>query len=582
MIEARIAEVRVRVRTDIPDATEIRPAAERMVRAALGRCAELLEEKAPGRIVFIRRLPLHWRQEETVVDDATHIEELARAAADTIERISRPPVIDPPPSDDGAVIFDDEAHLRASQLVALARGRSAWFYAALEDPEAVDPLATLAAPERRATAQATLFRLAREGVLAEVLAARPSPAVAVFAAALGCDLQQVSPPVQPIHAEVDRRDLVAGHVDRVAELRTIASNWPTLTPPARLLALRVHAAVLLDAEFATPQAIALANAVLLGSSPLSVKSPELEDDAPVAQSPELAATSFEPEDAAEIISTRCGGLFYLCACVQELDLAESLWKACLPEGVVLAAAASALLGPAFADDAAPTLFGGITAIPACPEVTSEQHAEIAVTTCAALAAALPRRELADIPPAFVRLVEHPTGRLLVVTADNLPFAFFAWPAATPERLLAGLRALLDTWPHQGTLTATPALASLDTSGRLRPTHKDKPHSLFLPNASSSYAVALLSLVAGAPALLFATRAGDVAIESVEAFVTHRLAYAARVQRRAERIDVIFSSDAFDLDVRRAGLDRDPGWLPWLQRTVRFVFEERGPEGGERA
>ena len=28
----------------------------------------------------------------------------------------------------------------------------------------------------------------------------------------------------------------------------------------------------------------------------------------------------------------------------------------------------------------------------------------------------------------------------------------------------------------------------------------------------------------------------------------------------------------DLDIRRAGLDIDPGWLPWLGRVVRFRYE----------
>jgi hypothetical protein len=34
----------------------------------------------------------------------------------------------------------------------------------------------------------------------------------------------------------------------------------------------------------------------------------------------------------------------------------------------------------------------------------------------------------------------------------------------------------------------------------------------------------------------------------------------------------------DLDVRRAGLDRDPGWVPWLGRCVRFEFVERPSVG----
>ena len=30
-------------------------------------------------------------------------------------------------------------------------------------------------------------------------------------------------------------------------------------------------------------------------------------------------------------------------------------------------------------------------------------------------------------------------------------------------------------------------------------------------------------------------------------------------------------DAVSPDLRRAGLDLDPGWLPWLGAVVRFVY-----------
>jgi hypothetical protein len=37
------------------------------------------------------------------------------------------------------------------------------------------------------------------------------------------------------------------------------------------------------------------------------------------------------------------------------------------------------------------------------------------------------------------------------------------------------------------------------------------------------------------------------------------------------IDVRMAADDVDTDVRRAGLDLDPGWLPWLGAVVRFVY-----------
>lgn len=39
------------------------------------------------------------------------------------------------------------------------------------------------------------------------------------------------------------------------------------------------------------------------------------------------------------------------------------------------------------------------------------------------------------------------------------------------------------------------------------------------------------------------------------------------------IDVVLDLEQTDIDIRRAGLDLDPGWLPWLGVVVRFVYEQ---------
>jgi hypothetical protein len=557
MIQEGIGEVRLRVRTDVPDASEIRPAAERMVRAVLERCAAEIETRMPGRIVLVRRLPLLWRIDESLLDDAEQVKELARAAADAIERMAGPRVLDPPP-ESGAVIFEDEPHLRAGHLLALARGQPAWFHASLEeDLSGIDPWAELAAPEQRPITYATLRILARAGVLAEVLASWPASAVAVFAAAIGCN----GHPVAQVQSEPAR----------VAELAEIAATWPPLAGPARTLALRIHAAVMLDAELPSPAPAALAAAVMHSSAGLRgfpAYAREERESAAVAVAPEEPAEPEEP--AAEAIPTRCAGLFYLLDRIQELDLGESLWKSCLPEGAVLAAAASALLGPTFAPDPAPALFGGVPVPAVSPEVTAEQHAEIAIATCAALAQALPRRGLSNLPPVFVSLHGHAAGRLLVAAAEGSPFAFFTWSAAAPQMLRAGLRALLDAWPHRGLLAAPPALCALDTTGRLRPRSDALATPLFFPTAP------LPVLVVGASCTLFAARARMAPLATAEQFVTRFFAHQGTVRLTHDRMDIILSEAEIDLDARRAGLDRDPGWIPWLRRTVRFIFEEPQP------
>jgi len=37
------------------------------------------------------------------------------------------------------------------------------------------------------------------------------------------------------------------------------------------------------------------------------------------------------------------------------------------------------------------------------------------------------------------------------------------------------------------------------------------------------------------------------------------------------IDVLLDIEDVSLDVRRAGLDLDPGWVPWLGVVLRFIY-----------
>lgn len=56
---------------------------------------------------------------------------------------------------------------------------------------------------------------------------------------------------------------------------------------------------------------------------------------------------------------------------------------------------------------------------------------------------------------------------------------------------------------------------------------------------------------------------------------------ARLRATRTHIDVYFPLAHIDLRVRRAGLDIDPGWVPWFGRVVRFHYQrERGGHGNE--
>jgi hypothetical protein len=60
-----------------------------------------------------------------------------------------------------------------------------------------------------------------------------------------------------------------------------------------------------------------------------------------------------------------------------------------------------------------------------------------------------------------------------------------------------------------------------------------------------------------------------------------VAVPGRLEATPTHLDVALPASRIRLAVRRAGLDLDPGWVPWLGRVVRFVYEGFGPAGGGR-
>lgn len=67
--------------------------------------------------------------------------------------------------------------------------------------------------------------------------------------------------------------------------------------------------------------------------------------------------------------------------------------------------------------------------------------------------------------------------------------------------------------------------------------------------------------------------GDAAAAAEDAELVRRIARRdAIIERRPGWIEATFRLDDVDIDVRRAGLDLDPGWVPWLGHVVRFRYE----------
>ena len=60
--------------------------------------------------------------------------------------------------------------------------------------------------------------------------------------------------------------------------------------------------------------------------------------------------------------------------------------------------------------------------------------------------------------------------------------------------------------------------------------------------------------------------------------SRRLKKRAHIRLTRSHLDAFFSSQCIDLDIRLAGLDINPGWVPWLGRVVNFHYRDEQQAG----
>jgi hypothetical protein len=164
----------------------------------------------------------------------------------------------------------------------------------------------------------------------------------------------------------------------------------------------------------------------------------------------------------------------------------------------------------------------------------------------------------------------PAGKLLtVVSADQL---LFAWPVQSSNDLRQGLSHFLSLWPMSAPAPeSTPDLAMLDGSGRIRSTlRKNSVGALSLFDVES-LSDALVAQVAGTMCRLFSARLGREYSESQHRLVQVILKQRGAIRRSNDVLSIMLPMSSINLDVRKAGLDQDPGWIPWLDATVKFEF-----------
>ncbi len=585
MREDRVDELLLHIRAPAGQDRGLRSSAEGLARRVLERCAERLEQRSPGRLVFLSRLPVHWNVSADRLDDPELIARLADELARFIENqiVGRPVV-----EEEEIAVFEDEIQWRASYLRNRARGVLVWYHAALAMDD--DPLGLSGEPDRSGMTSALLNRLAAEGALVEVLAAWPAELVNRVARKIGIDgsgeIESAFPHGSP---GPTARDQPQRWHEMVPLRDFVRSLPPGLSRKVRAVALLVQARRLFGQSIPWKDvSAALESTAGLRDDRFEIERLEQKhrpsSEQPVTPNvPEPTSTHSEDRDRGELaeagVATRYGGLFYLIGRVLELDLGELLWKACLPEGDVLACAMSGLLGSEAEDDPAASLFGGVPRVPPMPSVSPEQQREVSVGLLAALAAALPRRGLASLPEVRLSLGRSASGRCLLATAEGNPFVLFAWPLAEPREAEAGLRAFLSVWPPSSPLVvAEPLIAEIDPTARVRP----RPPSANSPPPFRSGDIAtpdgaLGASIIGCVGYLFAVRAGLRPLADARDLVASWLTVPATVRVETDVMTVTMAMNAINLDLRRSGLDQSPGWVPWLERSLQIVFSGGEPE-----
>lgn len=153
----------------------------------------------------------------------------------------------------------------------------------------------------------------------------------------------------------------------------------------------------------------------------------------------------------------------------------------------------------------------------------------------------------------------------------------------------GIAELLEREPDLCELELVARLL-LDVAGRVRVAPEDPllvalaPRVRQPPRVSRSFALPARFHDATAPgprmpagmgldglSAAFIAGARRIARRSLHLGLREIVVRPGRLVASSTHIDVLFDHEQTDLGIRRAGLDVDPGWVPWLGRVVRFHY-----------
>jgi hypothetical protein len=172
--------------------------------------------------------------------------------------------------------------------------------------------------------------------------------------------------------------------------------------------------------------------------------------------------------------------------------------------------------------------------------------------------------------------------LALADSDAPPFAWGGGEADRPDgpgtpvmdeaRAAAVLRAearVVAAAHRQGLAAGAGAPAEQAAIAALRARAEARlPAILVLPAWLDELCTRFAARIAGLLRLRLGPLDGDPD-PALEAVLVRVIARPGRIVRTRTHLDVLLSLDGVDLAVRRAALDVDPGWVPFLGRIVRF-------------
>jgi hypothetical protein len=544
-----VGELALDVRAPPGRAAEAQARAERFARRVLELVADQIEARWPRRVILLRELAMLWRLDADRVGDSAEVAAVAfEVAASLLQAIEEAGQL--PASDAMVAVFDDEAAHLVAYFDALAELRdvSAWYFSRFA--EASVEGAGLPGDDDLCEA---LGRLSRSGKLAQVLPVLPREWFARVARVTGAS------------------ELISGSFGAVTDTdealgQTSSSPRDDLTTA---IVVTVAVAGALGRDFIDPMVREVAAATF---TQLSGRPRADEALAPARfLPPSLKSLGLESAVLDER-ATVAGGAVYLLTLAQSLGLGEILWQACLPEGRVFAEACALLLGCGVDDPLLEVLSGPVHGGQLA--ASDEQVAEVSLDLLRITSEAMIRVR-GRVPSVRLGLRHTEAGRCLVAAEARSPFALFVAGAELPSDVTDAVSRFLSAWPGgKSRVSAPPGLAAVDRSGRVRPEF-DLPvrEQTLLGGPFEPAARALISQVAGTLGAVFAGRIGVPAEMSSKDLAGRHLLVAGKCRTTSDAVTVLLPMESIDLAVRKAGLDRDPGWVPWIERNVRVEFFE---------